>query len=429
MQDLKNIPKTMCVLPFIHYSIKPNNAVKPCCRFQTHLDEHHDEFKVLNVDRFTPQEILNSSPFEGIRQQMMRGERIPGCEKCYMEYSATGGSMMNVMNERYDVEKYLTEKPELRYLEVAFGNYCNLGCRTCNSTLSTSWHSDDVVLQEYYPDRAAIAPLQHVAFNWAVSDFDNVEEIKFTGGEPMLHPNFIKFLDVILEGGNESHITLDIFTNTSWVPKAKVLTRLSKFKCVKIWLSIDGVGPLQDYVRHNSKWEDVNASANAWCEMEKSNPDVYSVILTPTLNMYNVLGLSDVIDWWYELRSKYSLPLSLQHNAGDIVLSIVTHPSCLSITNLPHKQMVIDNLTSYLNKFDSTSKDYILASKVITTITQLLKKDINKEVDLTEFISFTKDLDRLRKQNFKEMNPSLYELIITAEPRYNEIKGRINDGS
>ena len=59
--------------------------------------------------------------------------------------------------------------------------------------------------------------------DWDIKDFEYVEEIKFTGGEPMLHPNFIKTIDTILATGKQKNITLDIFTNASWVPKDKVI--------------------------------------------------------------------------------------------------------------------------------------------------------------------------------------------------------------
>lgn len=419
----------MCVLPFIHYSIKPNNAIKPCCRFMTHLDEHYEDFKPLKVENLTPHESLNNSPFDEVRRKMLNGEKIAGCGKCYMEEAAMGASMRDVMNSRYGVEQYIDGHTELRYLEVAFGNYCNLGCRTCNSTLSTSWHSDDSALQEHYPERTPTKQILNVPFNWSPSDFDKMEEIKFTGGEPMLHPNFIKFLDVILEGGNETHITLDIFTNTSWVPKAKILNRLNKFKSVKIWLSIDGVGSIQDYVRHNSKWEVVKQSAEAWCVMEKLNPSVYSIILTPTLNMYNVLEFEDTIDWWIELRKTIGLPLNTFHESGDVVLSIVTNPSYLNISNFPNKKMIIDKLNLYLKKFVIDTPEYRLAHKISMTIIKLLETNIPETNELEKFIKYTKDLDKLRNQSLKDMNPKLYEIIKLEVPDYDIIKGKMNDQS
>ena len=414
----------MCALPFVHYSIKPNNQIKPCCRFMTWLPEH-SEFDPINVQTHTPQQALNSEPMQRVRDAMLRGEPIPGCAKCYQEEEATQGlSMRTSSNDIWDVKRYLDGHTELRFIEVAFGNYCNLSCRTCGSGLSTSWSEDDAVLKPLYPERENAKQILDVEFTWKPDDFNLVEEIKFTGGEPMLHPNFIKFLDVIIEGGNESHITLDIFTNTSWTPKDKVLSRLNRFKRVKIWLSIDGVGKLQDYVRNGSTWDKVRESADAWCKMEHDKPETYGIILTPTLNMYNVLNFMDTVEWWVALRDKYNLPLGSRQSPGDIVTSVVIFPDSLNIKHLPEKQELIDRLTEY-----NEQRQNSLVEKTSFKIRSLLSKQLDAEIDLVKFVEFTKDLDRLRAQSFKDYNPGLYALIDKhlqlQGTSYDEIKGRL----
>jgi sulfatase maturation enzyme AslB (radical SAM superfamily) len=392
----------------------------------TFLDEHQKEFDPISVDTHSPYEALNSEPMERIRQAMLKGETVPGCNKCYKEEEATGLSMRTSNNLIWGADRYLDGHTELRYLEVAFGNYCNLSCRTCGSGLSTSWHDDDMKLKSAYPERENAKPILDVEFNWKPSDFDLVEEIKFTGGEPMLHPNFIKFLDIIIEGGNETHITLDIFTNTSWVPKDKVISRLNKFKRVKIWLSIDGVGTIQDYVRNGSSWDKVEQSADTWCKLEHDNPETYGIILTPTLNMYNILTFTDVVEWWISLRNKYNLQLGTRQQPGDLITSIVYFPDCLNVKYLPEKEKLISHLEKY-----KTQKNNILVDKAIGKIILLLTKYLDVDIDLKEFVEFTKDLDKLRSQSFKQANPKLYELVESHLNKqnlsYENINGRLND--
>lgn len=421
----------MCALPFMHYSIKPNNQIKPCCRFMTFHPDHFEEFSVVNLATHKPYEALNSAPMEKVRQAMLQGEEIPGCAKCYKEEQAMKSSMRTAMNDFFGVEQYLGGHTELRYLEVAFGNYCNLSCRTCGSGLSTSWHDDDLKLKKYYPERESVKPILDVEFNWKPYDFDLVEEIKFTGGEPMLHPNFIKFLDIIIEGNNHTHITLDIFTNTSWTPREKVLSRLRKFNHVKIWLSIDGVGPMQDYVRNGSAWDKVCESADKWCYMENQHPDTFSIILTPTLNMYNVINFMDVVEWWIQLRKTYFLPFESPQKRGDIVTSIVHFPESLNIKNLPNKKYYIDRFNEYCERFDKSLPESTLVNKIAKTIVMLLEQNINEKINIKGFVEFTKDLDNIRSQSFEHANPELYNLIetylIKHNTSYNNINGRLND--
>jgi len=414
----------MCALPFVHYSIKPNNQIKPCCRFMTFLPEHQEEFDPISVETHSPDAALNSEPMQRIRQAMLKGKEIPGCGKCYKEEAATGVSMRTSANLLWDASQYLTGKTELRYLEVAFGNYCNLSCRTCGSGLSTSWHDADLKLKKHYPEREHARPILDVEFNWKPADFNFVEEIKFTGGEPMLHPNFTKFLDVIIEGNNESHIVLDIFTNTSWTPKEKVLSRLRKFKHVKIWLSIDGVGPTQDYVRNGSTWDKVNESADTWCCMERDLPDTFSIVLTPTLNMYNVIHFMRVVEWWTQLRNRHNLPFTKMQGAGDIVISIVHFPESLNIKNLPNKEYYIKKYHDYLDNLDKLLPEYRLFEKIANRIVLLLMQTKDDAVDITEFVEFTRDLDTLRNQDFKSVNSELYNLIKDV---FDNTTGRLND--
>jgi len=401
------INQSMCALPFMHYSIKPNNKIKPCCRFMTWHEDHQQDFAGLSVDTHTPLQALNSEAMQGVRDAMLRGERISGCNKCYKEEETTGDSMRTLMNNMWNVEDRLDGSTQLEYLEVAFGNYCNLSCRTCGSGLSSSWYEDDIKLKPLYTERERAPQRINVEFNWKPSDFDTVKEIKFTGGEPMLHPNFIKFLDAIIEGNNQDHILLDIFTNTSWVPKDKVLSRLDKFKSVKIWLSVDGIGTTQKYVRNGSDWERVQASAESWLDREKLKPEIYSIVLTPTCNVYNVMQIPKQVDWWIKQRQSRDLGFMTNHKSGDVVLSMVHDPQYLSLKMVPCKHEVIEYLEN-CNKYDPMTFEHRLLNKVIGRIHGLLKSYENS-TDISEFIRFTKDLDHLRGQSLKHAIPELYE--------------------
>ena len=54
----------------------------------------------------------------------------------------------------------------------------------------------------------------------------------------------------------------------------------------------------------------------------------------------------------------------------------------------------------------------------------LLKQTMDKPVDVSEFIKFTKDLDKLRKQDFRTSNPELYQLI---KSEFDSTQGKIHD--
>ena len=46
--------KSICILPWIHTSVKPNSEAKPCCRFQHYLPEHKDIKEVVEIQLSIP---------------------------------------------------------------------------------------------------------------------------------------------------------------------------------------------------------------------------------------------------------------------------------------------------------------------------------------------------------------------------------------
>ena len=42
--------KSICILPWIHTSVKPNSEAKPCCRYQHYLPEHKDIKEVVEIN-------------------------------------------------------------------------------------------------------------------------------------------------------------------------------------------------------------------------------------------------------------------------------------------------------------------------------------------------------------------------------------------
>mgnify|MGYP007000371888 len=81
----------------------------------------------------TLNDVLNKSKWLGsIREKMLSNSKVPGCESCYVDEKNTGVSMRTmVLDEWKNVN--ITE-PVVTNIEITFGNYCNLACRTCGST-------------------------------------------------------------------------------------------------------------------------------------------------------------------------------------------------------------------------------------------------------------------------------------------------------
>ena len=442
--------KTFCILPFVHMQIKPSGQMKPCCRFDFHNQEYiqggkylFNEFNVTTTSLTAGQ---TSDLWQDIRDKMVAGEHIAGCHKCYKEEAVAGHSMRTYENSLRDkanqesLEDETYKTPKIKYLEMTFGNYCNLKCRTCNADLSSTWWEDENALVETgkYPDRRNYPKTVNIPFNWKPDDFKDVEEIKFTGGEPMVHPDFIKLMDMLIELDVAKNIKLDIFTNCSWIPGEKYLDRLRKFKKVVLSLSIDGVGKVNDYIRHPSKWEVVDAAVDSWLKLENENRSNVHVVWNPTINVYNILQLNTMIRWWFSknnavnsewIESTVLLNAVMKESevipSGKMKLNVLHFPTYLSpeLLNQNSRDIIINELAALIKELVDDSNAKLSQGLVDNWYTRELKIKITKIIDTLckkidrgeaqsikeTFINYTRDLDKMRGENIKECIPEVYE--------------------
>ena len=91
--------KSFCVLPFIHFALKPDGKAKPCCRFQSWDGfEETREWHKLDHNKIGTKAVVESEQFEAVRKAMLNGEVIEGCWKCIKEEKVVGYSMRTFYN-------------------------------------------------------------------------------------------------------------------------------------------------------------------------------------------------------------------------------------------------------------------------------------------------------------------------------------------
>jgi pyruvate-formate lyase-activating enzyme len=410
--------KNFCVLPFLHFIVKLTGDIKPCCMFSINKNEQDiRDWKSLNYNLLNANEIINSEAFNSIRSDMLNNKQIPGCWKCSERERLTNKSMRIHANEKF---KNHDTSVKLKYIEISFGNYCNLGCRTCNSWLSSTWYDDDLALNKVYKNRCVGDKIINAPVEYNDEEFKYVEEIKFVGGEPMLNPDFSKFLKNMLKTKDGKTVKLNIFTNCSWFPKTETIDLIKNFENVNIWLSIDAYSSINDYIRHGSSWEVLRKNALKYLDIEKEKTN-FVIILTPTINIMNAFYVNELIDWWVDER--VSRNLNFNFNLSNIVFTPVFDPYVLSVKNIPNKSFLISKYKSLIGTTSQTSEIY-------KTLIQALEQEANNDVDIIGFVQFTKDLDKLRNQDFKSTFPELYNEIEKELKKinlsYDEINGKLS---
>ncbi len=444
--------------------VKPSGQIKPCCRFDIHHASYKDK-KITdhNVNKTSLSAAHNSAFWNQLRTDMVEGKKIAGCWKCDRDDEAGTFSLRYNTNHSWGANSQVvtaSDGVDLKYLELTTGRLCNLKCRTCSSDLSTTWEEDDQVLASVYKDRKNYGYRPpSLSIKLDENSVQKLTMIKLTGGEPMMAPEFIPFLDRIIATTRASQISIEIYSNASWIPKETILSRLNQFKRVSIFLSIDGLGQVNDYIRFPSHWATIEAATHRWVQHSLKH-EQFSIVFSPTINLYNVLQLEDMFKWWNDIQfqyfgEKYIFSLaeseskairdgSYIHSVGRVSPTLLQTPSYLSACLLPDKtkfkegifrikQELVEWLKlSSINKTDSEMavkqsyyRRYLFMIDHIQSHILPAPKILEQDPALLQtFLSFTADLDKLRGQSFQDSLPELWmqvQYLADYRTRINEV--------
>ena len=105
------------------------------------------------------------------------------------------------------------------------------------------WHMQDQVLFDEILQRA-----------------DTLQELYFTGGEPLINKKFHAILAYLVDRGLAGRITLQLNSNITKVTD-DLVEQLQHFQHVSFTLSIDGFGEVYEYIRYPAKWSIVAENA------------------------------------------------------------------------------------------------------------------------------------------------------------------------
>ena len=204
---------------------------------------------------------------------------------------------------------------------------------------------------------------------------------------------------------------------------------------MQIFLSIDGISEVNDYIRYPSKWSTVEESAKKWIDISKEHRN-FDIVFSPTISLYNVLQINDMWKWWEKLQldtfgekfivdnSLYEMYLKDKDIKGDTSYiyevarfspTILHTPTYLSPTQLPNKEEILQGLQKIIDNYENvsetiTEKEYFTRFKyTIKHLISSISKPSNNE--LQTFTEYSLDLDKIRNQNIKEQIPNLWNQI------------------
>lgn len=234
----------------LHYDV--NGRTAPCCQFRGNDDPSY-------VD---PNEYFQSDWLAKIKEQMNRGEVIEGCKRCYRDEEISGHSYRTSVNES-----------QTKKLHFGYSNICNKSCNVCRPARSHLVGLDYKKVLEKDPDnyfmqekfkkqkitreivQSGNLKLESIV-DWVIGDkfkniIHNFDVIECDGGEPFMHPELHKMLDMLLEENYQGRLAI---TSNGSVT-VEYLEKLKQFNNIKLQLSIDGVYDLYELVRPPHTWD------------------------------------------------------------------------------------------------------------------------------------------------------------------------------
>lgn len=336
---------TFCVLPWIHMCGSVDGVWGRCCADDSMYHQHYyemeeePEFKLkedavgcLSGSRYAGSnegriynlvEAFNSPQMKRTRLAMLAGEGVAACQYCY-DLEAGGGKSYRrkayeLFAEKFDVAELVeatapdgTVDEFPGYLDIRFGNSCNLQCVMCCFPVSSSLGKG----RKAKWSKAYIDPYAKDAELWGELERNvtSIRRVYFAGGEPFLQPLHFKLLDLLIETDCAKDVELGYNTNLTVLPRG-IGDKLKKFKRVEIGASCDGTEEVFERIRVGAKW-------GVFVENLRKVSEFARVWLAVTPQRDNINNLEELIGW--AVKEGYEIDLT----------NILMYPEELGLRNL-----------------------------------------------------------------------------------------------
>jgi hypothetical protein len=183
---------------------------------------------------------------------------------------------------------------DIQFLDVRNSNFCNARCRICGPYNSSKWH------QEIFGN----LEIRHAPFDFNVLN-DNLIEIYFAGGEPMIMEDHYRILHRCIEIGISNSIRLRYNSNLSTLTykDQDIMELWKKFLHVHVVASADGVGENFEMMRTDLKWSNFEKNLKM---LQKNN---ISTSILFVLNNLNIWFLYESLLWFKQNDYRYNIDL------------------------------------------------------------------------------------------------------------------------
>jgi hypothetical protein len=220
-----------------------------------------------------------------------------------------------------------------------------------------------------------------------------LEQVNFTGGEPMLMPEVAEVVDYLVAAGRAPRTGVMLATNGTHLNEA-LLAQLECFRAHYVVVSLDGVGRYYDYIRPPARWARVSANVRRLAERF----DPATLAIQPTVQAYNLLNLVELFRFADALKINLAL------------LAILVGPSQLAIQVMPPpiRALARARIAHYRSR-ECRPENHHAVDNLLDNLDTTMR-DFHAHL-LPDFMRFTNQLDRRHGQSFRQVHGELLALL------------------
>jgi hypothetical protein len=381
-------------------------------------------------------EWFNSQPVKNFRQSILGDTALTACARCTRDEQYGNNSRRLKSNQKSGIftktafaHSWQQSPGRIHFehsinhngatssypidLHIDLGNYCNLACKMCNASASSTIASQEVKwgIETSRPFMGQDWTRDQVVwdnFKQQLLEIPGLNNIHFMGGETLLTDRFEDFVDYMI-----AHQRFDMcfsFVSNGTVFKPELMAKLSKFKRVGIEISIESLGPQNTYVRQGTDTDKVLKNIELykpWC-----NESSITVAIRTAPSLLSIGTYTDLLR--YSLQNKFIVKSNMV--LGPRYLDIVVLPDHIKAAYLPAFDQLLDEMTTVDTTADYNASDpnnvlQVIKDQVAQCRTALLTPQPN-DADrlLDQLVQQCKKWDQVYKLNAREVYPELTEI-------------------
>jgi len=400
---------------------------------------HHPPAHKVSVEEVeaNPKALHNTSEKKADRELMLKGERPRGCEYCWKieDMGRDAVSDRVYKSKIYPIEALdeafttpVEQDVNLRTLEIAFDRTCQFACSYCNPAFSSTWvrdisrngpytglvsdgrnhftHSHDASQLYKFGETNPYAEAFH---RWWESDLHKtLQELRITGGEPLMSGETWKLLDWFKQNRGKSSTRLAINSNLgAEVDVDRLLDSVDGLE-VDIYTSNESVGSQAEYIRDGLDYKHWLFNVGRLAASKK----IRAVHVMCTINALCLDSLSEFINELNRFKQIYG------KESISFTLNILRFPSFQSPLVLPdnlrtqYRDQLINTLIKYKNSSLFHEHELNHLQRLVDYL-DVVKTPHSEAFDrpklLNDFKQFHTQYDQRRGKDFVTTFPTLKE--------------------